>query len=218
MQSYSLTDNVGRPLDKKLDELFQHKKGGVFIELGAHDGLSQSNTAMLEFTRGWKGLLIEPSPSAYELCKINRPESISLNYACVSNEYTDTIARGDFNGKTMSSVDGLRLQENKTIIEVPAITLEAILDKYTTYKNINFLSLDTEGYELNILKGLNLDKYRPQYMLIEIYSKDYKEIYDYLESKQYILHSNFTNYNKETNPSWDGTHNDYLFYDKLCGV
>jgi len=217
MQSYSLTDNTGKELDKKLDDLFQQKDNGFFIELGANDGLTQSNTAMLEFMRGWKGILIEPSPSAYELCKVNRPGSITLNYACVSNEYTDKSVKGDFNGKIMSSVDGLRLQSEKTI-DVAAITLESILDKYAAYKNINFLSLDTEGYELNILKGLNLDKYRPQYMLIEIYSKDYKEIYDYLESKQYTLHSNFTNYNKETNPLWDGTHNDYLFYDKLCGV
>lgn len=217
MQSYSLTDNTGKELDKKLDELFQQKHNGFFIELGANDGLTQSNTAMLEFMRGWKGILVEPSPSAYKLCKVNRPGSITLNYACVSNEYTDKSVKGDFNGKLMSSVDGLRLQSEKTI-DVAAITLESILDKYAAYKNINFLSLDTEGYELNILKGLNLDKYRPQYMLIEIYSKDYKEIYDYLESKQYTLHSNFTNYNKETNPSWDGTHNDYLFYDKLCGV
>jgi|APCry1669189665_1035243.scaffolds.fasta_scaffold00762_4 FkbM family methyltransferase len=217
MQSYSLTDNTGKELDKKLDDLFQQKDNGFFIELGANDGLTQSNTAMLEFMRGWKGILIEPSPSAYELCKVNRPGSITLNYACVSNEYTDKSVKGDFNGKLMSSVDGLRLQSEKTI-DVAAITLESILDKYAAYKNINFLSLDTEGYELNILKGLNLDKYRPQYMLIEIYSKDYKEIYDYLESKQYTLHSNFTNYNKETNPLWDGTHNDYLFYDKLCGV
>jgi len=213
MQSYSLTDNTGKELDKKLDDLFQQKDNGFFIELGANDGLTQSNTAMLEFMRGWKGILIEPSPSAYELCKVNRPGSITLNYACVSNEYTDKSVKGDFNGKLMSSVDGLRLQSEKTI-DVAAITLESILDKYAAYKNINFLSLDTEGYELNILKGLNLDKYRPQYMLIEIYSKDYKEIYDYLESKQYTLHSNFTNYNKETNPLWDGTHNNYVEFNE----
>ena len=75
------------------------------------------------------------------------------------------------------------------------------------------MSLDTEGYEYNILEGLNLNKYRPKYMLIEIYLKDYIKIYDFLEKHNYKLIKNFTNYNKKTNPHWDGTHNDYLFMD-----
>ena len=53
-------------------------------------------------------------------------------------------------------------------------------------------------------------------MLIEIYSADYVKINDYLLTKHYLLHSNFSNYNKKDNPIWDGTHNDFLFYDKLC--
>jgi hypothetical protein len=110
----------------------------------------------------------------------------------------------------MSSVAGARLHSTN-LCKVPAITLEAILDTHLGSNTIDFLSLDTEGYELPILKGLNLDKYRPSYMLIEIYTKDYDEIVRFLESKRYTLHSNFSNYNKTTNPGWDGTHNDYLF-------
>lgn len=82
-----------------------------------------------------------------------------------------------------------------------------------TDNTIDFLSLDTEGYELNILKGLNLTKYRPKYMLIEIYTKDYTDIVSFLMNHKYSLQCNFTNYNKTTNPHWDGTHNDYLFMD-----
>ena len=65
------------------------------------------------------------------------------------------------------------------------------------------------------LKGLNLNKYRPKFMLIEIYNKDYNEIINFLNILNYKLHSNFTNYNKIDNPTWDGTHNDYLFVDNL---
>ena len=109
----------------------------------------------------------------------------------------------------MASINGKRLNK-QNLTKVKATTLEKILDKQNC-KHIDFLSLDTEGYELNILKGLNLDKYRPIYMLIEIYTKDYDNIIEFLESKNYNLHSNFTNYNKIDNPGWDGTHNDYLF-------
>lgn len=109
----------------------------------------------------------------------------------------------------MASINSERSCSN-TLIQVKAITLEKLLDsqKITT---IDFLSLDTEGYELNILNGLNLDKYRPNYMLIEIYKKDYDDIISFLKEKKYSLICNFTNYNLITNPYWDGTHNDYLF-------
>jgi FkbM family methyltransferase len=215
MKSFSNYDSSGIELDKKLDNLFEHKEGGFFIELGANDGLSQSNTAMLEFERNWSGILIEPSLSTHILCKKNRPNSISLNYACVSNEFTEDFILGDFDGGLMASVGGLRVNNQRHVIQVPAITLEKIMDENAPNKQIDLLSLDTEGYELNILKGLNLNKYRPSCMLIEVYTKDYNDLVKYLGDHNYILHSNFSNYSLATNPGWDGTHNDYLFYDNL---
>lgn len=93
--------------------------------------------------------------------------------------------------------------------------MEKILDEKNIDVEIDFLSLDTEGYELPILQGLNLDKYRPKYLLIEIYRNDFNNIITYLQSKEYLLYSNFTNYNCVDSPIWDGTHNDFLFCDKF---
>lgn len=211
---YSLCDSTGNPLDKKLDILFNHKTNGFFIELGAFDGITQSNTYFFELYRKWKGLLIEPSKNAFELCCENRPNSIVVNCCCVSNTYNDTIISGDFNSTLMSSVNGERMNSNN-LIGVKAQTLEKILDENHIQSEIDFLSLDTEGYELDILQGLNLDKYRPKYLLIEVYNKDFNNIINYLQSKNYILHSNFTNYNHIDSPIWDGTHNDFLFCDKF---
>lgn len=208
---YSHRDSKGVPLQYKLNKIF-NKKYGFFIELGANDGLFQSNTAYFEKKMGWKGILIEPSLMGYELCKVNRPNSICLNYACVSNEYKYDYVEGDFgDNNPMGSVNGLRTM-NTNLVKVKTNTLEKILDEYCNV-NIDFLSLDTEGYELEILKGLNLNKYRPKFMLIEVYNKDYEAIINYLNLHNYNLHSNFTNYNKIDNPKWDGTHNDFLFYD-----
>lgn len=212
---YSLSDNNKIPLDKKLDNLFCGKREGIYIELGAFDGLSQSNTAFFEFYRHWKGVLIEPSKDSYELCCKNRPNSVVLNMCCVSDEYKLDTIKGDFNSITMASVNGSRLNSDK-LVEVNCTTLEKIINTHLENKPIDLLSLDTEGYEFEILKGLNLDKNRPKYMLIEIYAEDYVKINDYLLTKDYLLHSNFSNYNKKDNPIWDGTHNDFLFYDKLC--
>ena len=213
-QYYSLNDNKGIPLDKKLDILFNHKTDGFYIELGAFDGITQSNTYFFELNRNWKGLLIEPSKGSYDLCCKNRPNSIVVNCCCVSNDYNGDKILGDFNSKLMSSVNGQRLHSGD-LIQVNALTLEKILDEKHIDVEIDFLSLDTEGYELPILQGLNLDKYRPKYLLIEVYSKDFHNILNYLQDKNYILHSNFSNYNRRDSPHWDGTHNDFLFFDKL---
>jgi len=188
-----------------------YKENGFFIELGANDGLAQSNTARFEFSKNWTGILIEPSFEKYIQCIENRKNSICLNYACVDNEYKNDFILGDFNGNLMSSIDGKRLNNNN-LVQVKTITLEKVLDKYKNIDiEIDFLSLDTEGYELNILKGLNIEKYRPKFILIEIYNFDLENIFNFFEKNRYKLHSNFTNYNKIDNPVWDGTHNDYLF-------
>lgn len=210
LKSFSHMDNNNIFLDKKLNNLFNNKKNGFFIELGANDGLKQSNTAFFEKYMNWTGILIEPSLKGYELCKINRPKSISLNYACVSNDFKDNKVKGDFKDNNLMSSIGGKRKNRKSDSYVETITLEKILDNHHI-KNIDLLSLDTEGYELNILKGLNLDRYRPNYILVEIYNKDYNNIIKLLTSKKYVLHSNFSNYNKVDNRKWDGSHNDYLF-------
>ena len=219
MKSYSLLDCSNNPIDLRLDKLF-NKDNGFYIELGANDGLKQSNTAFFEFFRNWNGILIEPSQSAFEKCKINRPKSNCYWNACVSNEYLDEFIYGDFDSNLMSSVNGVRKQGRKIDIKhlkkVPATTLEKILNEEKIIEKnikIDLLSLDTEGYELNILKGINLNLYRPKYMLIEVYNFDFDNISKFLKENEYNLLCNFSNYSKKTNHLWDGTHNDYLFVD-----
>jgi hypothetical protein len=79
---------------------------GFFIEVGANDGIQQSNTLRLEKDLGWKGILIEPSFESYINCIKNRKDSLVLNIALTS--FSDYQKRqfqyGDFNGSLMSSL------------------------------------------------------------------------------------------------------------------
>jgi FkbM family methyltransferase len=216
-KNYSLCDSDNKFLDNKLDELFEKKQNGFFVELGANNGILQSNTAFLEKNRNWSGVLIEPNIKNYEFCKLNRPNSICYNYACVSDDFTDEFVYGDFNldpndqTSLMSSVNGTRLNLfKKNLTKVPASTLTNILDRQVIPK-IDLLSLDVEGYEYSVLTGLDFNKYTPTYLLIEIYCVSFEKITNYLKNKNYELICNFSNYNKKTNPNWDGTHNDFLF-------
>lgn len=76
------------------------------------------------------------------------------------------------------------LQESYTI-KVPTITLTSILYEFPNLSKIDFLSLDVEGYELNVLKGLDLDKYMPTYILVE--ANFFDEVHNYLESRYKIV-------------------------------
>lgn len=171
-------------IDEKMLKYIDYENG-FFIECGANDGITQSNTAFLEKAKGWKGLLVEPGLENYKKCLVNRPNSIVENYALVSPNYKENTIKGNFgsphfNG-LMNSVDVIpeyfddemkaNAEDFKTKfktnpVETNCCTLQSLLDKHNIQK-VDFFSLDTEGYELEILKGLNFSSVRPKYILIE---------------------------------------------------
>lgn len=216
MMTFSAKDVNGEPFDIKLSKILgKNKDNSIFIELGAFDGVFQSNTLLLELL-GYNGILIEPSKDSFNKLIKNRSDKNDFyNKACVSFDYKNNVISGDFkNGSPMSSINGERRSMQDTI-EVPCDTLSSIVENSKFKDNeIAFLSLDCEGYELSVLKGYSFKK-RPKYVLIEIYTKDFEEITKFMESHDYELIANFSGYTKERCPHWDGTHNDYLFRDKL---
>lgn len=205
--SYSAFNHRGIPLDKLLTEIMNFKNG-TFIEVGAYDGIWSSNTKLLEECYGWTGILIEPSENIFKtLCK-NRPQAKCFQCALGSFDEDNTYAYGDFKDSPMSSFTdrGKKPKNTKVFIR----SLQSILDE-CNISHINFFSLDTEGYELNILKGIDFQRTTFDYMLIEIYTDQYDNIVSFLKEKGYELVCCLSNYNKTSNPGWDGTHNDYLF-------
>ena len=206
--SYSLVDSQGVPLDLKLRQLMSYRDG-VFIEVGAHDGITQSNTKLLEKYYGWTGVLIEPSEVLFSKLCANRSASRCFQCALGSFEENGTFAWGDFDGGSMASIGGTRTKHvaNQRVF---VRSLQSILDELDL-RHINFFSLDTEGYELNILKGIDFSKTTFDYLLIEIYLTQYDDIISFLLQNGYEMVSCFSNYNHQQNPRWDGTHNDYLF-------
>ena len=213
--SYSQRDTNGTPLDGKLIEVMNYTNCGVFIEVGAYDGVNQSNTKLLEQYYGWTGILVEPSQVLFENLCANRCNSKCFQCALGSFEENNTYVWGDFNGHLMSSVDGHRLKRVRRRSEsapqrVLMRSLQSILDELGI-RYVNFFSLDTEGYEFNILKGIDFDKTTFDYLLIEIYNYEYVAIVSFLADKGYMMIQNFSNYNMNNDENWDGTHNDYLF-------
>jgi FkbM family methyltransferase len=206
-KTYSSLDNNGVPFDHKLIEIM-NIPNGTFIEVGAYDGVWSSNTKLLEECYGWTGILIEPAEISFKKLQENRPLARCFKCALGSFEEDETYKYGDFDGGAMSSLIGRT--DRPKIYAVYIRSLQSVLDECSLH-HVNFLSLDTEGYELNILKGIDFSKTTFDYILIEIYQHQYSDIVSLLSSHGYELATCLSNYNKNSNPGWDGTHNDYLF-------
>ncbi len=180
------SDRYSRPglngLDRKLERHLDFD-GGFFVEAGANDGVRQSNTYWLERYRGWRGILIEPVPELARECRKNRPNATVVEAALVERAGSaDTIemrfaglmstASGAFGarGATEAHVAaGLQMEKLKTTyaVKVPARTLTQVLQAANLQREIHLLSLDVEGMEAAVLRGLDLDRFAPRMICVE---------------------------------------------------
>lgn len=161
-------------MDARLAEIMPWE-GGTFVEAGAHDGFTQSNSYFLEHARGWSGLLVEPIPELHALCKQRRSRSRVVHSALVGPERNDDPVEIHF-GDLMSTIaagsehaaGGLALTGRAAYtVEVPGRALSPLIDE-AGLARIDLLVLDLEGAELDALAGLDLDRHALGHLLIEM--------------------------------------------------
>jgi FkbM family methyltransferase len=167
------------------------KENGYFVEAGASDGLDCSNTYLLEKKFGWNGLLIEPSKSSFESIRTNRSAG-ALNLALFSStgkslQFRETVSPGLSSLADFSSHDYMSEERvNQQLYQVETITLQDALDENRAPKTIDFLSLDTEGSEFEILKNFDFNTYKISVICCEHnYSKQRDSIYQLLTKNGY---------------------------------
>lgn len=193
LRYFSLND-----LDKKL-ELYLDFDNGYFVELGANDGVNQSNTLYFERFRGWSGVLIEPHLSNFEaLIKNRSANNYFKNSACVgpsydgstielaySNLMTSTLGiKSDVSNPIDHANDGAVYWGGTTyVFHAPASTLNSILIEAGAPDHMDLLSLDVEGVELEVLKGIDHSRFRFRSICVE--SRNFQELSEYLEEFDY---------------------------------
>jgi FkbM family methyltransferase len=170
--------------DALLDLIFKDQKDGFFVEVGCIDGKCFSNTLTFE-ERGWKGMCVEAHAGYIELLKRNRPNSIICH--CAAGEADEDAifyanARGSLS--TLDKTKEENFQQNYGSYfsgfeeqNVRKARLSSLLDKYQI-SEIDILSLDIEGYEVEALKGLDILRHRPKVLVIESDSRQHEALLD----------------------------------------
>ena len=202
---FTSINDLDRQISILLPNLLNSKT--FYIEVGANDGITQSNTFFLEKKYKAKGMLIEASPSLYEKCFLYRSkQNIIENYALVSPSYKKGFVKlifGNLFTTQSKPKKGSLEHARKGVIRklpirkllglpkdhvynffAPTTTLNSLIEMHSI-NNVDLLSLDVEGNELAILEGCSLEKGHIKNILVE--TSDYKTINDYLINSGYFL-------------------------------
>lgn len=183
------------------ENIFKGYENGVFMDIGAHDGVSLNNTLYFEKNYKWTGVNVEPIKEVFDKLVINRPNCINLNVACSDKEgiaefinttgYTEMLSglKDEYDPRHLSRVNQ-ELQQyggKLDIVKVNTKTVESICDTYSI-KHINLLSIDVEGAEFSVIKSINFDKV---FIDVICFENNYEDvsvpIIKYLEGKNYKL-------------------------------
>lgn len=160
--------------DLIIDQFLNYKKNGFYMDIGAYDPYRFSNTYRF-YKKGWQGINIEPNTKKIKKFVSARPRDINLNIGIGTksetlnfyNFFPDTIS-------TFSQKDAQNYQDLgfKLIsrLRVRVERLEKIFMKYCPNVNVDFLSIDTEGFEMKVLKSNNWKKFRPKIICIESFT------------------------------------------------
>lgn len=155
-----------------LYHLLKGKQSGIYVDIGANDPLHLNNTHFF-YKKGWRGINIEPNPILLDKFKLIRPEDININVGVGESNgilpfyilEDDTISSFNYkfavkNAKNFNS----RIVAKKNI---EILTIKSILNEYLKDNAIDFMSIDVEGYDLEVLKGNDWIKFRPKIVLVE---------------------------------------------------
>lgn len=180
--------------DMIIDKILRQKKRGFYVDVGANDPVRFSNTNRF-YLRGWRGINIEPGVSNYQRFLSARKRDININ--CGVAVIEGQIDYYQFEPSTLSTFSSLEAegyqQQGFRLVEVKKVKvapLSKILKKEGV-KRIDFLSVDTEGFDLEVLKSNDWKKYRPRLICVEVATHENtnsaRVIDDYLSSVGYKL-------------------------------
>tara|TARA_B110000259_G_scaffold124280_1_gene140766 strand:+ start:102 stop:815 length:714 start_codon:yes stop_codon:yes gene_type:complete len=176
--------------DIMVNRFFKNKEIGLYIDIGAYHPFKGSLTQKL-YKKGWHGVNIDISKTSIDLFKIARPKDININ--CAIGKVTEETIFFE-NSKINQQNSLIRQNLNQKEVEIKCYELNDILI-FNKIEKVDYINIDTEGTELDVLKGLNFQKIKPSLLTIEdndfdLDSDSKKEKIAYMKNQGYVLINN----------------------------
>lgn len=167
------------------------KKGGYFVEFGATNGVTLSNSYLLEKSFGWNGILAEPARCWHAELRANR--NCKIETRCVWDKSGESLEFNEVSAGELSTINSFSGSDGHShdrqkgkVYEVETISLNEMLEKHGAPQEIDYLSVDTEGSELTILNSFDFSKYDIRIITVEHNFTGLREkIHDLLRQKGY---------------------------------
>jgi FkbM family methyltransferase len=151
--------------------IFKGYKDGFYVDVGAHDGVSLNNTLYFEKNNNWNGINIEPIKGVFDMLVKNRHGSTNINCAICNRDgeadfylnegYTEMLSGiiENYDARHLERLMNENTEKSATtqIVKVNTKRLETIFDEHAV-SHINYLSIDVEGAEFEVIKSINFDK------------------------------------------------------------
>ena len=169
-------------------DFFHDQRGGVFVDVGANHYKRDSNTFYLETERGWSGLAIEPQVKFADGYRRYRPKTtfVPLFVSDAVNTQTTLYVPAD---DLLASADRAAAEEeggDTTPVVANTTTLDDILGR-SGVARVDFMSIDVELHEPQVLKGFSIDRYKPRLVCIEAHPEVRQQILDYFAAHRYVI-------------------------------
>jgi FkbM family methyltransferase len=174
--------------DKFYDEIvFLQKNKGYYVEIGALDGWQQSQSIHFEHVKEWDGIIVEPVMDWFEQIKKHRACHICTNPISDVRETNKFVVRDFLAYSHMVDVDEIYGPDKvKSVIEVDTITLYDLFEKYKSPTLIDFVSIDTEGYEYRIMNKYFEENDKYKINLISFETNKQAKMHEIMISNSYI--------------------------------
>jgi FkbM family methyltransferase len=154
--------------DALINFIFRNTPKGIYVDVGCNHPIQNNNTYLLH-KRGWEGVNIDLDKENIEIFNVARPNDFNLNVAISDSRGTKNVyyfhSSSEINTLNKKTSDS-HLTKTKNIFKINTDTLDNIIS-LSPYKNIDILSIDVEGHELEVLNGFNFNKYQPKLIVIE---------------------------------------------------
>lgn len=186
--------------DLIIDYILNHKLEGFYIEFGADDGIQNSNSYLFSLKENWSGILIEPNKSRFSLLQKNRPNDRVFNELIYSVSDKDLVFIESGQLSTISEfllqdfMSDERVNNIKNKYNLKSVSLTDFLINNNSPRQIDFLSIDTEGSEFEILKNFDFQYFNIKLICFEHNNTENKEkIANLLQKNNYSEVANFSN-------------------------